>query len=283
MKKIKNRIIINLFIIVIFAFIIRIYIDNNVFEVTNINYEDQELPKSFNDVKILHISDLHNKLYGKNQVTLLKTIEEISPDYIFLTGDMVSSKDTDFSNFYRFAQSIGKMYECYYIIGNHEMDLSNELRKSICDELETYNITVLDNKKVVIDQGEDSVNLYGMWYNPKYYKIEDFKLDNMYKLLGKSEDGFNILLTHNPDDFEIYADWGADLTLSGHVHGGMIRLPFIGGIISPNRTLFPKYDSGLYEYKDSNLVVSRGLSRGATGIRIFNQPELVIVTLKSVE
>ena len=99
--------------------------------------------------------------------------------------------------------------------------------------------------------------------------------------MNKAEnDSFNILLTHNPDDFKVYADWGADLIFSGHVHGGMLRLPYVGGVISPSRTLLPEYDAGIYEYDDSNLIVSRGLSRGATGIRIFNQPELVVVNLK---
>ena len=71
------------------------------------------------------------------------------------------------------------------------------------------------------------------------------------------------------------------LIFSGHVHGGMIRLPFIGGVISPNRTLFPEYDSGIYQYNGAKLVVSRGMSRGQTGIRVFNQPELVVLELKN--
>lgn len=281
MTKNKKRIIVNIVIILILTLVVRLYIDNNVFEVSNIKIKDNEIPIEFDSSKILHISDLHNKEYGEKNEILIKKINEIAPDYIFLTGDMVSSKDVEFSSFYNLAYELGKNYNCYYILGNHEMDLTNKNRAEIYETLRNYNITVLDNEHIKLIKNYEEINLYGMWYNPKYYIEEDFKLEYMEKIVGNALDGFNILLTHNPDDFEIYADWGADLVFSGHVHGGMIRLPFIGGLISPNRTFFPKYDSGIYELNDSHLVVSRGLSRGATGIRLFNQPELVVVTLES--
>ena len=280
MFKNKKRLLINCFTILLLIFIVRLYIDNNVYEVSHISFEDSEIPSAFDGTKVLHISDLHNKSYGKDNITLIQEIDRISPDYIFLTGDMVSSKDTDFTNFYNLASEIGAKYLCFYILGNHEMDLSNADRNNIYETLESYNITVLDNEMVQLEENGEIINLYGMWYNPKYYIEEEFQQENMKKILGDSKDAFNILLTHNPDDFEIYVDWGADLIFSGHVHGGMIRLPVVGGVISPNRTLFPEYDAGIYEYNDSNLIVSRGLSSGATGIRIFNQPELVVVTLE---
>lgn len=281
MIKNKKRALINISMIVMVLFIVRLYIDNNVFTATYIDFSDNEIPKEFNDTKILQLSDLHSKSFGKDNDVLISEIEKINPDYIFLTGDMVSDKDKDFTVFLDLAAEIGKKYKCFYIIGNHEMDLTNKDRNYICDTLESYNVDVLDNEMVKLYKGNASINLYGMWYNPKYYIEEDFYLENMKKVMGEADEGFNILLTHNPDDFEIYANWGADLIFSGHVHGGMVRLPIVGGLISPNRTLFPKYDAGLYEYNESNLVVSRGLSRGVAGVRLFNQPELVVVTLKS--
>lgn len=279
----KNRLIINIIAVFLVVLTIRLYIDNNVFEVSKLIISDEEIPKSFDETIILHISDLHNKSYGTNNEILVNKIDEIKPDYIFLTGDMVSSRDTDFSIFYQFASKIGKKYKCYYILGNHELDLKNEERKNIYETLENYQITVLDNESIVLDKNGEQINLYGMWYNPKYYIREDFTKEKMIEIMEESEEGFNILLTHNPDDFEVYADWGADLIFSGHVHGGMIRLPFVGGVISPNRTLFPKYDAGIYEHQDSELVVSRGLSRGQTGIRLFNQPELLVIELNADE
>ena len=92
---------------------------------------------------------------------------------------------------------------------------------------------------------------------------------------------FNILLSHSPFDFEVFAEWGADLVLSGHVHGGLIRLPFIGGVLSPERTFFPKYDSGEYSIEDSTMIVSRGLGNGTINLRVFNNPEICVIELKS--
>lgn len=282
-KKIKNkkRILINIGAILLIVFMIRLYIDNNVIEITEILVEDSEIPSAFEGTKILQISDLHNKSYGEDNIILRQKIDEIHPDYIFLTGDMVSSRDTDFTPFYHLVSELGKNYECYYIYGNHELDLKNEDRKEITETLQKYHVNVLDNTEVTLSKEGEEINLYGMWYNPKYYIHEEFQLENMLKIMGEAKDGYVILLTHNPDDFAIYAEWGADLTFSGHVHGGMIRLPFIGGLISPNRTLFPVYDAGLYTLSNAQLIVSRGMSRGQTGIRFLNQPELIVVTLKT--
>ena len=186
MIKNKKRLMINIAAIFLIAFGIRLYIDNNVFEVTYIRFEDSEIPQAFDGTKILHISDLHNKSYGNNNEGLLAKIKELSPNYIFLTGDMVSSRDTDFTNFFHFAYELGKRYDCYYILGNHEMDLSNEDRKKIYETLESYHITVLDNEMVQLEKNGEIINLYGMWYNPKYYIKEEFSLENMQKILGNS-------------------------------------------------------------------------------------------------
>ena len=100
-------------------------------------------------------------------------------------------------------------------------------------------------------------------------------------LIGKAEEeSYQILLAHNPEYFETYADWGADLTLSGHVHGGIMRLPVLGGVISPKLVLFPKYDGGHFIRKDAHMVLSRGLGMHTIPIRIFNPAELVLIHLK---
>ena len=134
MYKNKKRLVLNILAVLTIIFIIRLYIDNNVYEVNYIDYVDSEIPNSFNETTILHISDLHNKSYGENNINLINEVNKISPDYIFLTGDMVSAEDTNFTNFYNFASAIGNEYPCYYILGNHEMDLSNANRKNIYDK-----------------------------------------------------------------------------------------------------------------------------------------------------
>ena len=101
--------------------------------------------------------------------------------------------------------------------------------------------------------------------------------------MGDAPQGYNILLAHNPNYFPVYARWGADLTFSGHIHGGMIRLPLVGGLLSPETLLFPKYDGGSYQIDDKTMILSRGLGRGSMGLRLFNPPEIVTVILAGKE
>ena len=101
------------------------------------------------------------------------------------------------------------------------------------------------------------------------------------KLLGTPDrEKFQLLIAHNPVYFDAYADWGADLVVSGHVHGGIMRLPFLGGVLSPSLTLFPKYDGGMFREHGSTMILSRGLSSHTIPIRIFNPGELIVIELK---
>ncbi len=276
----KKRFRFNLILVCILIFVIQLYIDNNVIEVSNYEMCFDNLPKEFDGAVILHVSDLHSKLFGLDNTALVKNIDDINPDYIMITGDMVNATDTDFSIFLDFIKKISDRYEIYYIVGNHEMALSNEDYGKIKSALNDCGVKILDNEKITLEKNGQKINIYGMWYNSKYYFGEEFQVESMEKILGKASDAFNILLTHNPKDFNTYANWGADLILTGHVHGGMIRLPFVGAVFAPERTLFPKYSEGVYTNENSKMVVSRGLGRGLTGFRLFNRPELGVITLK---
>jgi len=283
-----------LFILVIIAAIVAGtgYASNQL--VTTSEYELQwdKLPPAFDGYKILQLSDLHSKDFDKGNKGLLKKIRSQSPDIIVLTGDMVNSTDLDFSVFLSLAEELAKDYEVYYVVGNHEQSLSNSSRMYLHSELVKMGVRILDNEKVVIERGEESIDLYGLWFNLRYYSDrtseyvqEDaetyyFSIDKLEKILGeKDKDRFGILLAHNPLYADTYRKWGADLTLSGHVHGGMIRLPFLGGVYSPERTFFPEYDGGLYTFGEQNMIVSRGIGNGNMGFRLFNSPEIVTVTL----
>lgn len=277
----KKRFLFNLILICLVLLIIQIYIDNNVIEVSKCEIAFKNLPEQFDGTVILHISDLHSKVFGTDNMQLLNKIDEINPDYIMLTGDMVNATDTNFDVFINLIEAIGEKYETYYIVGNHELDLSTKYYEEICNSLLNHGVTILDNETVTLEKENQSINLHGMWYNSRYYFGEKFTTNSMEKLLGEEKDSFDILLTHNPKDFDAYSEWGADLTLTGHVHGGMVRLPFIGAVFSPERTFFPKYSEGIYSKENSKMIVSRGLGRGLTGFRLFNRPELVAITLRS--
>ena len=247
------------------------------------------LPRGFEGFRILQLSDLHSVSFGKENSRLLRAVRAEKPDVIVMTGDMVSRYDTDFSTMLALCQMLAQEYPVYYIRGNHEEGLLAEDWNSIRDSLTAYGVTVLDNERVTLTaENGDSVNLTGLWYKLDYYHeyashYRPFTGETIQKILGDVPEGFNILLAHNPNYFPVYAEWGADLTFSGHIHGGMIRLPLIGGLLSPETILFPEYDGGEYQIQDKTMILSRGLGRGRMGIRLFNPPEIVTVTLHAAE
>ena len=276
----KKRFWLNLILFMMTFLAIQIYIDNNVIEISKYEISFNDLPQEFDGTKILHISDLHSKVFGLDNQQLYDNIKEIDPDYIMITGDMVNASDTNFDIFYNLAQEIGSEYETYFIVGNHELALSNKDYNTIVKTITDFGIKVLDNETITLTKNGQTINLHGMWFNSKYYFDDVFTIDTMEKIMGTDDGGFDILLTHNPKYIDVYADWGAEITLTGHVHGGMVRLPFVGGIFSPERTLFPKYDKGIYTTDSNYMLVSRGLGRGLNGFRLFNKPELGVVVLK---
>lgn len=279
----KTKLLILSIIVAVF-FIIELYIDSELLEVTNIKVCSSKLPTSFNGYRILHLSDLHSKSFGKNNERLIQKINEISPDIVVLTGDMVSGNEVDYTVFFNFIKVVAENYKVYYIEGNHEQSLPTRYENIIRDFLVKNNVIVLDNNFITLENNGEFINLYGLCYNFKFFSKNDLKVSDITNLLGECDKSkYNIMLTHSPKFFEKYASWGADIVFSGHIHGGMVRLPFIGGIFSPDTLFFPKYDAGLYELNDSKLVVSRGLGRGATGFRLFNRPEINLITIENTE
>jgi len=254
-------------------------------DVTEYTINSSKIPKSFNGYKILQLSDLHNSSYGKNNNRLLKKINEINPDIIVMTGDMVSSNTKNFDNFFSFSKEISKKYRTYYIMGNHELRMNKTNQEKIIASLKDLGIYILDNKKVELTKESDSILLYGLHQPVSTYKNvlkkstkEDFTLSNLENIFPKLDNSrFNIILSHSPFIFEVLEKWGADLVLSGHVHGGLVRLPLIGGVLSPERTFFPKYDFGEYSIGDSKMILSRGLGNGTINLRVFNNPEICLI------
>lgn len=232
----KMKILRKIFLALIAFFLVELYIDSNILEVTNINIIDNEIPESFNDYKIMHLSDLHSKSFGEKNIDLINKVNEINPNIIVMTGDMVNSNDTNFDNFFNLVKGLVSKYEIYYIVGNHEQDMKEENKKVILDFLKANGVKTLDNEKVIIEENGESINLFGSWCNLRYYSSKyaeekyDFTIDAMNKIMKNTkieDDEYNILLAHNPNFIDVYAKWGADLTLSGHIHGGMVRIPFV--------------------------------------------------------
>lgn len=247
---------------------------------------DEDIPESFDGFRILHLSDLHNSTNGKGNETILRKVHELQPDLIFYTGDMVDRETFRSDSFIGLAKELAKDYPAFYITGNHEDELGLKEKKKFLDEIVNMGIRVLRNERVTLKRQDEEISLYALNLEPKYGRNTyhkktgelSLKRADIETLLGKKMEGFNILLAHNPLYFEAYADYGVNLIFSGHLHGGLIRLPFVGGLLSPDRVFNPKYDRGLYERSGSRIIVSPGM--GGRRMRLFNRPMIYLAVLE---
>lgn len=264
-------------------------------EITEYEIKNSKIPKDFDGFKIVQVSDLHNKSFGKNNSELLEKIDSENPDIVVITGDLVEGDNKNFHIALNLIDELIKKYEVYHIIGNHEQ---KSLIKKYKKEYETYfkelynkSIKNLNNDKICLNRGNSNINIYGfivpLNYYPYFFKnyknrknrLADKFIQESLGVIDKEE--YNIMLAHTPFFFEDYEDYGVDLVLSGHVHGGIIRLPLVGGVLSPNREFFPKYDFGKYEKNNTTMLLSKGLGGSKVLIRFNCKPEIVSITLKN--
>ncbi len=244
-------------------------------------------PKIKKRTRLVMLSDLHNYRYGPDNAQLLNAIEVQNPDYVVIAGDMITADlHEKFGHTLDFVKNLQEKYPLYYAFGNHEQKIHilekyREMAKNFDVGLKERNIVPFNNSHAYLaDRG---ICLYGLYLDHEYFQrfhTKDMEEGYLASLLGAcTADTYNVLLAHNPDYFLEYAKWGADLTLSGHVHGGIIRVPFLGGFISPAVRFFPKYDGGLFTEGDKHMVLGRGIGTHTPKVRLFNPAELVVVDL----
>ena len=256
---------------------------NNDITTTQIAYSNAKIPDEFNGYSIVQISDLHNKEFGKNQGRLLQKVKAISPDIIVVTGDLVDRRKYDLDTAMIFIKGAVEIAPVYFVSGNHEAWSGDY--KNISQRLLSCGVTILDDNKVKLIKDEAKIEILGLsdpdFSTSSYMEgTNSSKLKEQLKILS-DESVFQILLSHRPELIDVYANENIDIIFSGHAHGGQIRIPFIGGLVAPDQGLFPKYTSGTYTQNQSTLVVSRGLGNSIIPVRIFNRPEIVVVTLQS--
>lgn len=275
--------------------LICLYINYNIntLEIAKYTVKNKKISKDFDGYNIVQISDLHSKSFGKNNEKLLEKIKSLNPDIVVITGDLVDGENNNYNIALDFMKQLTKLYKVYYIIGNHEQKALIKKYKDeyikYFDELNKIDFINLDNDKAEVNKGNSKINIYGLTIPYSCYKylfenkeITTIDREFLEQELGNlNKDEFNILLAHTPFYFDEYEKWGADLTLCGHVHGGVVRLPFVGGLLSPDRKFFPKYDLGKYEKNNSTMLVSKGLGGSKVLIRINCKPEIVSIKLKS--
>ncbi|AKL96492.1 phosphoesterase [Clostridium aceticum] len=254
---------------------------NNDIITTQIDYSNFKIPSEFNGYTIVQVSDLHNKKFGKNQEPLLKKIQAVSPDIIVVTGDLIDRRKYDLDTAMVFINGAMKIAPVYYVSGNHEAWSGDY--KNISQKLLSSGVQILDDSKVRLIKEEAMIEILGL-SDPDFLTSSYINGTNSSKLeeqlIHLSDDSvFQILLSHRPELFDLYANENIDIIFSGHAHGGQFRIPFIGGLVAPDQGLFPKYTSGIYTKNQSTLIVSRGLGNSIIPVRIFNRPEIVVVTI----
>lgn len=260
-------------------------------EITQYCINSEKITQTFHGTKFIVLADLHNNRYGKDNIKLWNAIHAKKPDYILIAGDMiVGAKNSKNNNItLSFLSKLVKQYPVFYGYGNHEQKVMpggdnydgsfDEYKKS----LESLGVHFLENKQIRITKEGNSIVITGLMIEKEYYKKTKrpkMITENIQNLVGIADNQcYNILIAHNPVYFSNYSDWGADLTVSGHIHGGIIRLPGLGGMISPQYKFFPKYDAGIFRNNGKTMLVSRGIGLHTIKIRVLNRPEIMMVTL----
>lgn len=234
--------------------------------------------KSFGgNIRILHISDIHNSRKGKDNHRISDIAEKSRPDLIFITGDLISRTETDFTSAEILLKRLCDIAPVYMVFGNHEQSLPDKYLLEFLDMLAKNGVKLLTNHALHTNIKGRNLHIYGVMQKYSTYKkdgcyrnLDKFTINDMKSAVGNKTDGEVLLLAHNPLWAEVYAEWGADYTFCGHVHGGIVRL-FGVGMLSPERKFFPKYSKGVYDVNGMKLCISGGIGK----LRMFNPPEIV--------
>ena len=239
------------------------------------------IPEAFDAYKIVQISDLHDAQIGKNNEKLIAMTAETEPDCIVLTGDFVDSSRFHPERSLSVAEALVKIAPVYYVSGNHEAILPDEDYQALTDGLRGLGVCVLEDESAELTRGGQSIRLIGLTDIGFHPGTLEEKKDALRTALSAllPEDEFSVTLAHRPELMDVYTECGAPLVLSGHAHGGQIRLPGMGGLIAPGQGLFPKYTEGKYEENGTTLVVSRGIGNSVLPLRVNDRPQIVVVQL----
>ena len=252
--------------------------DNTALQTTHFDPVFADLPEGFDGCRVAVLGDLHSAYFGEDNQRLLEAVRKARPDYIFLVGDLLDATravPADYAA--RTAAGLAAIAPTYYVTGNHEWAVGGvpELK----DTLGAHGVTVLSNQFTTLERNGDVVVLAGI-DDPNGYADQKTPEEVATEIYASYGDPFWVLLAHRNNLFAPqYSLLGADLVVSGHGHGGIIRLPFTDGLLSVDRTFFPFYTAGLYEENGSCLFVTRGLGNSGPTFRLFNRPEVAVLTL----
>ncbi len=240
------------------------------------------LPAGFDGLRIVHLSDLHGHEYGEGNRDLLERVAAERPDLIVMTGDMID-RAAQLEMIPALADGLSAVAPTYYVTGNHEWATGTNTVRELKPLLNDHGVTTLTNRYEVLERNGDFLALAGV-DDPNGFADQKTP-EELAEEIAAAEPGlYTILLAHRNTEFERYAAAGYDLVLSGHGHGGIVRLPFTDGLLGADRRFLPTHTAGRYDEGGSVLYVSRGLGNNTTpfpGFRLFNRPEVVSLTLRA--
>ncbi|MGO1226497.1 MAG: metallophosphoesterase [Brachybacterium sp.] len=255
--------------------------DNRRLDVTTYDVVLDELPAAADGLRIAQISDLHAAQFGTFQDRVVTATTAAEPDLIALTGDLIDYRTTQLDGVLAMTERLQAIAPTYFVLGNHEAD--SPLMDELIRGLEARGITVLRNEAVEAQIAGVELSVVGL-DDPRVRAAAGESPQEATAVLaglGLPEDGTTVLLAHRPEQLDSYTGTGADLVLSGHAHGGQVRIPGVGGLYAPHQGLFPALTEGVHERQGTTMVISRGLGNSIAGVRVNNPRELVIVEMRS--
>ena len=268
-----------LFVAAVWIFL---YINNNWIQTSTYIIETERVPPAFDGLTIVQLSDLHDATFGDKQSKLVEKVRKINPDLVFITGDFIDSNRYDLQNSLDLVEQLTTFTSVYYVTGNHEVAINKV--DEIKDALTSLGVRVMANEAEMLTRDGNAIAIMGI-EDPLMRSTEIPEV-----VVGESLDRameqippqtYKLLLSHRPEVFDVYINKEVDLVFTGHAHGGQVRIPGVGGLIAPGQGWFPLYTAGKHTTGITNMVVSRGLGNSIMPFRIFNRPEIVVMTLKS--
>lgn len=254
-----------------------VYWQNFTLQVEPVELFFESLPPQFDGLRVAELSDLHGRSFGKNNVRLLRTLQKARPDMICICGDLFDEK-TDLTMLEPLLTGLTDIAPVYYVTGNHEWQVKN--LRELLQKMRAWGVTVLENEGRVLSRGGAEMVVAGVHDPCGPYDMKT-PAALVRELRSAQGNDFILMLSHRNDELAMWSQLGVQLVLSGHCHGGVVRLPFVGGVFGTRRELFPEYDAGVYRQDGTTLFVSRGLGYTNVHFRLFNRPHVPIMILRS--
>ncbi|MGN0149703.1 MAG: metallophosphoesterase [Clostridia bacterium] len=280
-KEVKRTVKFNIMLITAIVLIFLILVGS----AANYNLNNQLKPtfyqlqsdKVVDNVRVVAIADMHLKEFGDNNVKLVEKVKSYHPDIIAIAGDMNIEDNPDYSVVLNLCARLNEVAPVYYSLGNHEIDAMLFKDSQIYYDLKSIGVNILNNEKDTIEVGLSKIDVIGLTQNPKEFREYGKKF---FDKAMSEDDNFKLVLTHYPENFDgVIEEYPIDLAICGHAHGGLVRLPVIGGIYAADQGLLPALCDGYHEIENSKIIITRGLGRSGIVPRINNAPEISIVDI----